>query len=180
MEIEKVTQEFVCPCCSNTIQFGVIVKVKTINKVEREVPALKEKVEDPLVTLCKGNGLFNKFVDVLKQTQQNVTDIEKYFVTVMNNLKPKNVSRSIVEKMNTNNSEMEFWTFQSISVVTENGFITQIIPTTLLKNEVLSVIKDGSVKRISTDIWQRTRFGYVANPVAFSELRKPSIGAFAS
>lgn len=203
--IEKETRGFECPNCHVHLQFRVRLNVVGVQQTptgeeaaardgrpfEGKTTPARAIEEEQLLADLESSGLLAAFSDALDKAvvPSKPSDTPSYMLSWLNLATKVKLSPPMVSKLYRlyPSSRIEVFAAQYIAAVVVEGRVRAFYPYSLLKGQSVDKLTPSGMEitktkdRMTTEIWHRSKFGYVTGRGAyFSEMKKHSKGAFAN
>jgi hypothetical protein len=198
---ERQSRTFLCPKCETNLVFNLEVNVKRVRTLEDsqkekgEVPLLAKPrfspEEEVLLAELKANGLYQAFVEAMERLliQGKPNHMGRYllnWIEAATRVKiPTFTQRILINEFKS--GLIQVYAAQYMAAIVVSGKVKAFYPYHLLKGERVEKLTPtggqltSTSKPMTTEVWRRSRFGYVVGDGAFfSEMQKHSKGAFAS
>ncbi len=173
---------FRCPYCAESIALSVNVNIAEIKKASN---GLTES-ENEILEYYRSTGVLDSYIRALETARPDYVSKPRSVLGLVHMLRANQVInaepsiKNFLELTYGKDKNIQIYNQSEVAAIVVDGQIKQFIPTAYLKRKTTKHPNTNKVtpSYTETEVWIRTKFGYVANTLFWQELQKHSIGDF--
>lgn len=179
---EYKSKMFTCPHCGEMLALSVNIDITEVKKVNINL----SKSETEILEYLRSVGVLQPYMRALETARPELISKPRASMGLVSLFRNNQIIRtepaikSYLELTYGKGKPITIYNQSDVSAIVVDGQIKQFIPTAYLKRKTTKHPNTNkeTPAYTETEVWIRTKFGYVANKLFWQELQKRSLGDF--